>query len=475
MNALELRDVSFVYPATDTEPSLTPVLEHVSMAVPEGAFALLTGGTGSGKSTLLRLAKLEVAPTGALSGNVLAFGKELRTLSPVESAQTVSLVFQSPDSQIVCDTVWHEMAFGLENLGTPVPEMRRRVAETCMFFGVEPWFRRQTASLSGGQRQMLALAATLAMRPRLLLLDEPTSMLDPVAEKDFLAMLFRANRELGVTVVVATHDPEPMRDVATCAFRVDGGRVRELPLDEAVAACAFRPEAVKRATGKPVVSRSKSALSLRDAWFRYERNSDWVLRGLDLSAPEGQVTAIVGGNGSGKTTLLQLACGVLAPQRGRLSRPHAASQAYLPQSPRAILSAQTVREELMFWSKGAGYAESDVTAMMERLGLTGVSARNPLDLSGGQQQLVAFAKLLLTRPKLLILDEPTKGLDAAARAKLAHLVLELRQEGRGVLLATHDLAFVAAVADSVSLLFDGAVTCTERPDEFLAGSWLYHA
>ena len=475
MNALELRDVSFVYPATDTEPSLTPVLEHVSMAVPEGAFALLTGSTGSGKSTLLRLAKPEVSPTGTLVGNVLAFGKEVREFSPVESAQTVGLVFQSPDSQIVCDTVWHEMAFGLENLGTPVSEMRRRVAETCMFFGMEPWFRRQTASLSGGQRQMLALAATLAMRPRLLLLDEPTSMLDPVAEKDFLAMLFRANRELGVTVVVATHAPEPMRDVATCAFRVEQGRVRELSLNEAIAACAFRPEAVKRATGKPTVSRLKPALSLRDTWFRYERNSDWVLHGLDLAAPEGEVTAIVGGNGSGKTTLLQLACGVLAPQRGRLSRPHAASQAYLPQSPRAILSAQTVREELMLWSKGAGYGEAQVTAMMERLGLTGVAARNPLDLSGGQQQLVAFAKLLLTQPDLLILDEPTKGLDAAARAKLARLVQELRQEGRSVLLATHDLAFVSAVADSVSLLFDGAVTCTERPDEFLVGSWLYHA
>ena len=475
MNALELGDVSFSYPATDTEPSPAPVLEHVSLAVPEGAFALLTGSTGSGKSTLLRLAKPEVSPTGTLVGHVLAFGKEVCEFSPVESAQTVGLVFQSPDSQIVCDTVWHEMAFGLENLGTPVPEMRRRVAETCMFFGMEPWFRRQTASLSGGQRQMLALAATLAMRPRLLLLDEPTSMLDPVAEKDFLAMLFRANRELGVTVVVATHAPEPMRDVATCAFRVEQGRVRELSLNEAIAACAFRPEAVKRATGKPAVSHSKPALSLRDTWFRYERNSDWVLRGLDLAAPEGEVTAIVGGNGSGKTTLLQLACGVLAPQRGRLSRPHAASQAYLPQSPRAILSAQTVREELMLWSKGAGYGEAQVTAMMERLGLTGVAARNPLDLSGGQQQLVAFAKLLLTQPDLLILDEPTKGLDAAARAKLARLVQELRQEGRSVLLATHDLAFVSAVADSVSLLFDGAVTCTERPDEFLAGSWLYHA
>jgi energy-coupling factor transporter ATP-binding protein EcfA2 len=475
MSALEFRDVSFSYPATDTEPNPAPVLEHVSLAVPEGAFALLTGSTGSGKSTLLRLTKPEVSPTGTLDGHVLAFGKEVREFSPVESAQTVGLVFQSPDSQIVCDTVWHEMAFGLENLGTPVSEMRRRVAETCMFFGMEPWFRRQTASLSGGQRQMLALAATLAMRPRLLLLDEPTSMLDPVAEKDFLAMLFRANRELGVTVVVATHAPEPMRDVATCAFRLEQGRVRELSLNEAIAACAFRPEAVKRATGKPTVSHSKPALSLRDTWFRYERNADWVLRGLDLAAPEGQVTALVGGNGSGKTTLLQLACGALAPQRGRLSRPHAASQAYLPQSPRAILSAQTVREELMLWSKGAGYGEAQVTDMMERLGLAAVAVRNPLDLSGGQQQLVAFAKLLLTQPDLLILDEPTKGLDAAARTKLARLVQEMRQEGRSVLLATHDLAFVSAVADSVSLLFDGAVTCTEGPDEFLAGSWLYHA
>lgn len=475
MNALEFGDVSFSYPATGAEPHPTPVLEHASLLVPEGAFALLTGGTGSGKSTLLRLAKPEVAPTGALAGRVLAFGRDVRTLSSVESARAVGLVFQSPDSQIVCDTVWHEMAFGLENLGTPAPQMRRRVAETCMFFGMEPWFRRQTASLSGGQRQMLVLAATLAMRPRLLLLDEPTSMLDPVAEKDFLAMLFRANRELGVTVVVATHAPASMRDVAACAFRVEDGRVRELSLDEAVAACAFRPEDVARPVGRTGACGSRPALSLRDTWFRYGRDADWVLRGLDLAAPQGEVTSVVGGNGSGKTTLLQLACGVLAPQRGRLSRPHAASQAYLPQSPRAILSAQTVREELMLWSRGAGYGEAEVTAMMGRLGLSGVAARNPLDLSGGQQQLVAFAKLLLTRPGLLILDEPTKGLDAAARTRLARLVQELRGEGCSVLLATHDLAFVSAVADSVSMLFDGAVTCTEGPDEFLAGSWLYHA
>ena len=223
--ALEVRDLTFTYPA-----GAAPVLEHVSLSVPDGAFALLTGATGSGKSTLLRLAKPEIAPAGERAGDVLAFGADVRSFSPAESAAAVGYVFQSPDNQIVCDTVWHEMAFGLENLGVPADEMRRRVAETCNFFGMGPWFRAQTSELSGGQRQTLALAATLAMRPRLLLLDEPTSMLDPIAEKAFLGLLFRANRELGITVVVATHAPQAMAEYATCAFAVGEGRVREVGL-----------------------------------------------------------------------------------------------------------------------------------------------------------------------------------------------------------------------------------------------------
>ena len=211
--ALEVRDLVFTYPG-----GTAPVLDHASLVVPDGAFALLTGATGSGKSTLLRLAKPEIAPAGERAGDVLAFGVDVRSFSPAESAAAVGYVFQSPDNQIVCDTVWHEMAFGLENLGVPADEMRRRVAETCNFFGMGPWFRVQTSELSGGQRQTLALAATLAMRPRLLLLDEPTSMLDPIAEKAFLGLLFRANRELGITVVVATHAPQAMHLLSlTCA------------------------------------------------------------------------------------------------------------------------------------------------------------------------------------------------------------------------------------------------------------------
>ena len=221
--ALEMRGLSFTYSGLSR-----PVLRDVSWRVPEGAFALLVGGTGSGKSTLLSLAKREIAPAGDRTGEVLVFGRSTDALSDEDAARSVGYVFQSPDNQIVCETVWHEMAFGLENLGTPQDEMRRLVAETSYFFGMDEWFHRETDTLSGGRKQLLALASTLVMQPRLLLLDEPTAQLDPIAEKNFLHALFRVNRELGCTVVVATHAPRAMVDYATCAFELVDGRLRDV-------------------------------------------------------------------------------------------------------------------------------------------------------------------------------------------------------------------------------------------------------
>ncbi len=460
--ALEFNAVSFGYAGGGAH-----VLKDVEISVPMGAFALLCGATGSGKSTLLRLAKPEIRPTGELSGTVRVFGEDVAGLSPVASAQAVGYVFQSPDAQIVCDTVWHEMAFGLENLGVPEPEMRRRVAETCNFFGMEPWFRAQTAELSGGQRQALALAATLAMRPRLLLLDEPTSMLDPIAEKAFLGLLFRVNRELGITVVVATHAPRAMAEYATCAFTVEAGAVREVPVSDA---CAPRSIAVDKGTA-PLSS--SAAVDVHGAWYRHARDCDWVLRGLDLRLVQGEVRALVGGNGCGKTTLLSVLAGVAKPQKGRVKNPLAASQALLPQSPKAILARETVRDELSEWGSGAGYGAAEVDAALAELGLADAADRHPYDLSGGQQQLLALKKLMLCRPRLLLLDEPTKGLDAAARERVARAVVAAREAGATVLLATHDMAFVEAVADRVSLMFDGCVTATQPTADFFADSWLY--
>ncbi len=462
MSALEFDRVSFSYAG-----ATSPVLLDASFAVPEGAFALLIGATGSGKSTLLRLAKPEIAPAGRLGGSVRVFGTDPRELGAQASARAVGYVFQSPDAQIVCDTVWHELAFGLENLGVPEPEMRRRVAETCNFLGVEPWFRARTAELSGGQRQVLALASALAMRPRLLLLDEPTSMLDPLAEKNFLSLLFRANRELGVTVVVATHAPWSMVDYATCAFALEGGSVRVAPLSEVVA------EPPLEVPAAPVRSIKKDALLADDVWYRYDRDARWVLRELDLAVGEGEIRALVGSNGCGKSTLLSALAGVVRPARGRVRNGLASSQALLPQAPKALLSCETMADELKAWSRAGGYGRAEVDAALARLGLEDAADRHPYDLSGGQQQLLALEKLLLVRPRLLLLDEPTKGLDLAERERVARRLAEARDDGATVLLATHDMGFVRAVADRVSLMFDGGITCTEPTDEYFANSWLW--
>lgn len=223
MPAIEVRSLSFSYPGADAA-----VLEGLDWSVPQGAFALLVGGTGSGKSTLLSLLKPEIAPAGERTGDTRVLGENVADMDVRASAERVGYVFQDPENQIVCETVWHEMAFGLENLGMSRDEMRRRVAETSYFFGLEDWLHRDTDTLSGGRKQLLSLAAVLALRPRVLLLDEPTSQLDPVAEKSFLHALFRVNRELGCTVVVATHQPRPMLEYATCAYRIEDGRVCEV-------------------------------------------------------------------------------------------------------------------------------------------------------------------------------------------------------------------------------------------------------
>ena len=353
MSALQFDRVSFAYAGAEK-----PVLLDACLEVAEGAFALLTGATGSGKSTLLRLAKPELAPKGELRGVVRVFGSDASALKARDSASVMGYVSQSPDAQMVCDTVWHEMAFGLENLGVPEPEMRRRVAETCNFLGIEPWFRMRVSELSGGQRQTLALAAALAMRPRLLLLDEPTSMLDPIAEKNFLSLLFRANRELGITVVVATHAPHAMADYATCAFALEGGRVRETPLDD------VRRPGPCDARLRPLCHSGEHVLRLEDVWYRYDRDARWVLRALDLEVRAGEVRALVGSNGCGKSTLLQVAAGVLKLRRGRARNALAASQALLPQSPKALLARETVLDELMEWSRGGGYGRAEAEAAL---------------------------------------------------------------------------------------------------------------
>lgn len=459
--ALAYDDVTFRYPGSRGD-----ALSGVSMAVPAGAFALLVGGTGSGKSTLLSLAKPQIAPAGDRAGQVRVFGRPVDGLDGAAACE-VGYVFQDPDNQIVCDSVWHEMSFGLENLGTPQGEMRRRVAEASYFFGMGPWFHSDTDALSGGRKQLLALASTLVMQPRVLLLDEPTAQLDPIAARNFLHALFRVNRELGCTVVVATHEPELMADYATCAFElVDGavGAVEDLG--------RFKCEATLAERGALCDANAPAAVSARGAWFRYGRDDDWVLRGLDLEVRQGEVHALVGGNGCGKSTLLALIAGTRRAQRGEV-RSAISAKAMLPQDPKALFAEERVDEELMEWAHIGGYGADEVQAMMGELGLADRAGLHPYDLSGGQRQMLALGKLLLVHPRLLLLDEPTKGLDRTARERVAGMIEAARRDGVTVIVSTHDLAFVRRVADRVSLMFDGELACTEPVGEFFRNNLFY--
>lgn len=528
--AIEVWGLRFAYPGIEA-----PVFEGLDWSVPQGAFALLVGGTGSGKSTLLSLLKPEISPAGECTGELRVLGESVADMDVRASAERVGYVFQDPENQIVCETVWHEMAFGLENLGMSRDEMRRRVAETSYFFGLEDWLHRDTDTLSGGRKQLLSLAAVLALRPRVLLLDEPTSQLDPVAEKSFLHALFRVNRELGCTVVVATHQPRPMLEYATCAYRIEGGRVCEVA---DIASLGHREElfsgeasgwgASRRAkngvfssasgqlgsldprAGAPGVEKglksdksgefeaqilpqddsgapsraggcrilpkmhAGSATTLAGSWFRYDRASGWVLHGLDAAFSAGAVHAVVGGNGCGKSTMLSVLAKTVKLQRGHMER-GAASAALLPQNPKALLVAETVRDELMEWASTCGYDEAVARERAASLGLSDLDGRHPYDLSGGQRQLLALAKLLLIGPELLLLDEPTKGLDLASRRIIARALRDHAKAGGTVIMATHDLDFAEQVADDIAMMFDGEIACMEPPADFFADNVFYRA
>lgn len=492
MEIVRVEEFSFAYPASVTpdkagakeQGSPQPdrggaaygeaVLDGVSLSVEEGAFCVLVGATGSGKTTLLRALKPELAPAGSCAGSIAVCGRALVRdgvrvcdMSPLESAASIGFVMQDPGMQIVCDTVWHELAFGLENIGTPPDEMRRRVAEVAHFFGIEPWIRSRTETLSGGQQQLVNLAAVLALRPSLLLLDEPTAQLDPNALKHFLFMLSRVNRELGITVIMATHSPEDTAPYATQVVSL-GESVQPASRERVEEALAPR-----RAERSSRVQAAEPCICVREAYYRFARTEPWVLRGVNAQVKQGSVHAFVGGNGCGKTTLMRVMAGALKPQRGSVDNRMKACQALLPQNPKALFVCDTVLDELREWQGRCAYADADIDAALERFGLAECASRHPYDVSGGQQQRLALAKLLLCRPRLLFLDEPTKGLDPAACADTAHIVARLAEQGCTVVLVTHDLDFALLVADEVTMLFDGEDACTESVGAFFGNNVVY--
>ena len=543
-----IEQLTFAYPGADRR-----ALDGVSLEIEQGSYVVICGKSGCGKTTLLRHLKSVLAPHGERTGRVLFEGVPLEEVSQRDQSAKIGFVMQNPDAQIVTDKVWHELAFGLESLGCDKDSMRFRVAEMASYFGIESWFHKDVRDLSGGQKQLLNLASIMAMRPSALILDEPTSQLDPIAASDFLNTVRKINLELGVTVILTEHRLE---EVFACADKVvvmDRGEIvsvgsplrvaRELhasgndmmaalsaPLRIFYGVEAARGEGLGKASpdkaspekaespdapltvreGRRWLSRVASddcaqrdaipadapldavehpVLSLKEVWFRYDRDLPDVLRGASLDVAPGSILAIMGGNGAGKSTLLRVACGISKPYRGtvrvfgrKLKDWKAGSLfdgclALLPQDPQNLFVKKTVREDLAEMLASSRLPEADRARRIEHvIDVTDTESlldKHPFDLSGGEQQRAALAKVLLTEPKILLLDEPTKGIDAFFKRQLASVLDDLKRDGVAIVMVSHDIEFCARYADAVAMMFDGEIIAQSSPRTFFSSNSFY--
>ena len=519
MAHFQIRDLSFSYPTAKGKKSL----DGVNLTIEKGEYIVLCGKSGSGKTTLLRQLKSVLAPHGRKSGEILFNGIPIEKVSQREQSAKIGYVMQNPDDQIVTDKVWHELAFGLESLGCDQKTMRARVAEMACYFGIQDWFHRDVANLSGGQKQLLNLASIMAMQPEVLILDEPTSQLDPIAASDFLNTVRKINMELGTTVIITEHRLEDVFPCADRAIVMDGGKViaddtprkiGKLLYEQKDDMFAAMPTPVRvfygaagegdcpltvregrsrlsRGYSEPKVNAlpageladeiEKPALSLKELWFRYEKDSPDVLRGVSAEVPRGTLYAIVGGNGAGKSTTLKAVCGICRPYRGKVKvfgkplEKYKASElfggclAMLPQDPKSLFVKKTLREDL---EEMTGDKEK-IAKIAEVCEIESLLDSHPYDLSGGEQQRSALAKVLLTEPKLLLLDEPTKGIDSFFKEKLAEILCRLKEQGITILMVSHDVEFCARYADMVSMFFDGQILTTDTPRRFFGNNSFY--
>ncbi len=518
MEHFKISDLSFSYPTSGDA-----ALDGVSLTVNKGEFTVFCGKSGCGKTTLLRHLKTVLTPNGRRRGEILFCGVPLGDVPEAEQAAKIGFVMQDVDDQIVTDKVWHELAFGPESLGWDQKRMRSAVAEMACYFGIQDWFHRDVSTLSGGEKQLLSLASVMVMHPEVLILDEPTSQLDPVAASDFLNTVRKINAELGTTVLISEHRLEDVFPYADRAVVMDGGRITvcDTPQntgrilfekgDEMFKAMPAPVRAYYSASGKgesPLTVRDgrawlensfpngaksverevseyapggRTALKMKEVWFRYEKDGKDVLKGVDAEVPEGCFYAVVGGNGAGKSTLLNAVCGKIRPYRGKTEifgkdiKKYKAGELYdgcvsmLPQDPKYLFVKKTVGAELAEMSRDA----DKIIRTAELCGITELLDRHPYDLSCGEAQRAAIAKVLLTDPRLVLLDEPTKGMDSAFKESFAELIRSLKERGITVVAVSHDVEFCARYADIVGMFFDGAILTSDTPRRFFGGNSFY--
>ena len=511
MELFKIQNLSFTYPEQEER-----VLNDVSITLNQGDFAVLAGSSGCGKSTLLRQLKTVLAPHGDRKGEILYNGIPIDSIDSKTQAAKIGFVLQDPDSQIVTDKVWHELAFGLESLGVNNTEIRGRVAEMASFFGIQTWFHMEVTQLSGGQKQLLNLASIMVLQPDILILDEPTSQLDPIAATDFLETIGRINRELGTTILICEHRLEDVIPMANRLVILDKGKViaddkpeksfeilRNLkhPMLHSMPAhmriwsvldwktpCPLTASDGRNALSEwaeenellPVPERKgrehteEPRIMLDEVWFRYEKESPDILKSVSLKAYSGELFCILGGNGTGKSTMLSLLSGLRKPYRGK-TKGIDEGIAALPQNPQMLLVKKNLREDLLsvFPDKKIDEVADKISEMVSLCRLEGLLDRHPYDLSGGEQQRAALAKVLLQNPNVLLLDEPTKGVDNDFKIVFAQILKELTASGVCIIMVSHDVEFCASYADRCGLFFDGNVVTMDAPQPFFAGKSFY--
>ena len=552
MNCIEVKNFSFQYPKESHA-----ALYQVSMEVEEGSFVVLCGKSGCGKSTLLRQFKSVLASHGEKKGEILYGGQNLEDVDLRTQSTEIGYVLQNPDNQIVTDKVWHELAFGLESLGYDTPTIRLRVAEMASYFGIHSWFLKNVSELSGGQKQLLNLASVMAMHPKLLILDEPTSQLDPIAASDFLETVRKINRDIGTTVILTEHRLEDVIPWADKVYVMDKGRMiadgtpneigeqlrtmghdmfLSMPAPMQIYAgtnsslrCPLTVSQgrrwlseeletkgikIKKERNQEETAEKKNSIfgkfaglkkepekeipeiRIKDVWFRYERDLPDVVKGLSLDIKKGEIFAVVGGNGTGKSTAMSLIARIRFPYRGKIYLEgkeigkYSDDELYhgflgvMPQNPQSLFVKKTVREDLYEVIDGKRERKSDaypiemkkkdaVEGIVSLTRLEGLLDRHPYDLSGGEQQRLALAKVLLLRPKILLMDEPTKGIDNHYKKELGEILKKLSEHGVTILMISHDVEFCAQYADRTGLFFQGNVVTSEESKKFFAGNNFY--
>lgn|SRR5690554_159324 len=511
MALLEFKNTSFTYALNNTK-----TLTNINLEIEEGEFVVICGPTGSGKSTLLKLIKKEIRPTGKLEGQILYKNQDLNNFSLKESVETFGLVMQNVDAQIVNEKVYSELAFGLSNLGYDVSTINRRIAEMSNYFGINNWYDRSTNNLSGGEKQILNLASILTMQPKVLLIDEATSQLDPITASEFIQVLRKINQDFGITVVVVEHRLDELFSIADKVVVLNEGQIvavdkpREiakkindeklylnLPLMLRVAKkinAQSYPLTIKE--GKNLLKSFSNKINLLDVkenqlgsklielkniYFKYYQNQKDILSGLDLIIHENEVLSIIGSNGSGKTTLLKLIARLINPYYGKIKLDkknlkkynnkelYYKNLSYLPQNPSEILFEMSIREELDY----DNLKSEELLKLLNSLGIKELLDKHPDDLSGGEIQKVALAKILLQEPKIILLDEPTKGFDNHLKENLIKIISILKENKITIIIVSHDVEFCARVSDRIGLLFAGKIITLDKPNNFFPNNFFY--